>query len=128
MSAMRQISIKAGAVQLNAKVLDTPTGDAIYQALPLRSEARTWGEEVYFAIPVRCGSEPEAREVMEPGEIAYWVSGSCIAIGFGPTPVSRGEEIRLASAANVWARTSDNVRLLAGVREGDPVVVEALDP
>lgn len=120
---MRKISIKAGAVELIAELLDTPTADAIYRALPIESEARTWGDEVYFAVPVQLEREPEARDVVEPGDIAYWVEGHCIAIGFGPTPISRGDEIRLAARTNIWAQTRDDIRRLNVVRDGDLIVV-----
>ena len=121
---MARIRITVGPVELTAELLDTPTARAIEGALPFESVARTWGDEVYFDTPVRADTEPDAREVMEPGDIAFWPAGHAIAIGFGPTPVSRGDEIRLASLANVFARTPDDVTLLRGVRAGARVRVE----
>ncbi len=121
---MRKAKIIAGAVEISIELLDTPTADAVFDAMPFESSAQTWGDEVYFATPVEAGQEADARTVMDPGDIAFWVAGNCIAIGFGPTPVSRGKEIRLASAANVFARTHDDVKQLCGVRDGDPIRVE----
>ena len=124
---MRNIRITAGPVPIRAELLQTPTAEAIYQALPIRSSANTWGEEVYFSTPVDVPREADARDVIEAGEIAFWVEGSSIAIGFGRTPVSRGNEIRLAAPTNIWATALDDVARLSAVGSGDPVTVELLE-
>ena len=124
---MRKITIKTGTVELPVELLDTPTADAVYAALPIQSRASTWGEEVYFATPVSVDREPDARDVVQPGEIAFWVEGDSIAIGFGRTPVSRGDEIRLAARTNIWGRALDDVKKLKTVKSGDTVSVTADD-
>ena len=123
---MRKIKMTIGGVAITAELFDTPTADAILRTLPFSSIARTWGEEVYFDTPVRADDEADARDVVEAGELAFWLAGSAIAIGFGPTPVSRGEEIRLASPCNIWGRAVEDVRDLAAVRDGAAITVEAL--
>jgi hypothetical protein len=75
--------------------------------------------------PVRGLREPDAREVVQPGEIAFWVGGNGIAIGYGCTPISRPGEIRLAAKVNIWGRAREDVRILKRVREGEKITVSA---
>ncbi len=123
---MKKLKMTIGGVEITAELFDTPTAELIHRALPFSSSARTWGEEVYFDTPVRAEPEAGARDVVEAGELAFWLAGSAIAIGFGPTPVSQGDEIRLASPCNIWGRAVEDVRGLIGVRDGDAITVEAL--
>jgi len=124
---MRRIRIAIGSVEVRARLLDTPTADAVWAALPFSSRARTWGEEVYFSAPVAADREADARDVVEAGEIAFWVEGNSIAIGYGRTPVSRGDEIRLAAPVNIWAKAETDVRELAVVGPGDNIEAVAAD-
>ena len=124
---MRKIRITIGPVTLTAELFDTPTADAIWRNLPFTSAARTWGEEVYFSTPVRVAGEADAKAVVEAGELAVWVEGEAIAIGFGRTPISQGDEIRLAAPTNIWGRALNDVRELRRVKDGDPIVVESLE-
>lgn len=124
---MRKIKITSGPVELVARLLDTPTATAIYDKLPIESRAQTWGEEVYFEVPVQASREDDAKDVIEAGEIAFWVEGNCVAIGFGRTPISLGDEIRLAAKTNIWALTEDDVKQLSVVRPGQKISIEKLD-
>jgi hypothetical protein len=119
----REVLIEAGDVKIRARLLDTPTADQIWQSLPIVADARTWGQEVYFKAPVSSRREPGARDVISAGEIAFWPDGDAIAIGYGPTPVSRRGEIRLVSPCNVWAMALDDVCQLKGVYPGERVSV-----
>jgi hypothetical protein len=116
-----------GPVSITAELFDTPTADAIYAAAPFTSSANLWGEEVYFATPLNVEREYDARDVVEAGELAFWVEGDSIAIGYGRTPVSRGDEIRLAARVNIWGRAREDVRGLASVNEGEAITVERLE-
>jgi hypothetical protein len=119
----REVVIQAGKVAIRARLLDTPTADEIWRALPIYAAAQTWGREVYFKAPLGSSREPEARDVVNVGEIVYWPDGDSISIGFGPTPISRKGEVRLASPCNVWAMALDDVAALQRVYAGERVAV-----
>ena len=124
---MARIRFTFGSLTLDADLLDTPTAKAIAAALPISSSALTWGEEVYFNVPVNVAREKDARAVVTPGEIAYWPDGPAIAIGFGRTPISRGDECRLASPCNIFAKALGDVNLLAQVGAGTKIKVTSID-
>src|SRR5580692_7906036 len=113
---MARIRFDLGTLTLDAELLDTPTAHALAAALPITTTALTWGEEVYFEVPVEAAREADARAVVVPGEIAYWPEGHCIAIGFGRTPISKGEETRLASPCNIFGKALSDVKALAAVK------------
>jgi uncharacterized protein len=120
---MSRIRFDFATLTLEAELLDTPTARAIAAALPISSSTLTWGEEVYFEVRVKMPAESDARAVVTPGEIAYWPEGHCIALGYGRTPISRGDETRLASPCNIFARAIGDVKTLAGVKAGTTVKV-----
>ena len=121
----RRISITAGDVKVEAVLNDTPTAGAIWAALPITGRAKRWGDEIYFEIPVGLASE-NAKDVVEAGDLGYWPPGRAFCIFFGPTPLSRGNEIRPASLVNVFGRVEGEAKVLRSVRDGAEVVVTAL--
>jgi hypothetical protein len=122
---MSRIRFEFGTLSLDADLLDTPTAKAIAAALPVTAQVMTWGEEVYFDVPVDVPREAGARAVVTPGEIAYWPEGPAIAIGFGRTPISKAGETRLASPCNIFAKALGDVKTLAAVKAGITVRVSA---
>ncbi|MEU9474265.1 cyclophilin-like fold protein [Streptomyces sp. NPDC048191] len=120
-----RISWPAGSITATLDA-DTPTAQALAKALPLVSSACTWGEEVYFDTGVSVSRETDARQVVEPGTVAFWTDGDALALPYGPTPISRGEECRLASPCNVLGSLDGDAGVLATVRDGDPIRVEPI--
>ncbi|MCU0897228.1 MAG: cyclophilin-like fold protein [Burkholderiales bacterium] len=110
-----------------ATLADTPTARALSAALPCDAIAATWGDEVYFELPVSATLEADARQVVAPGEICFWIEGRSLALPFGPTPISRGGEPRLVTRCNVLGRIDGDPRALAGVRDGDRIRVALVE-
>jgi hypothetical protein len=124
---MSKIRISWPNGALTARLEDTPTARALLAVLPRESSANTWGDEVYFSLPVKAKLEPDARQVVEPGTVCFWVQGSSIALPYGPTPVSQGDECRLVTAVNVLGKIEGDARALASVRDGDRIELEAAE-
>ncbi|MEV8556188.1 cyclophilin-like fold protein [Streptomyces sp. NPDC051917] len=123
-----QIRISWPAGNITATLdADTPTTRALAKAPPLTSSACTWGEEVYFDTGIAVSRETDARQVVEPGTVAFWTDGDALALPYGPTPISRGGECRLASPCNVLGSLDGDARVLATVRNGDPIRVERVE-
>jgi hypothetical protein len=120
----RNITIRAGDVVLDAELNDTDTAEAIWAALPISANGSTWGDEIYFQIPVEAEIE-DGQEVVELGDLGYWPPGSAFCLFFGPTPASQGDEIRPASEVTVIGKILGDTEPLKRVASGSPVVIEA---
>jgi len=120
---MRTIRITAGSVSATAQLNDSKTADAIWNALPIEARGNTWGDEIYFSIPVNVGPE-NGREVVQLGDLGYWPPGTAFCIFFGPTPASRGNEIRPASPVNVFGRVDGDPTVFRKVAGGTKIVIE----
>jgi hypothetical protein len=120
----RKVKITASGVSAIAKLKDTPTAEKIWAALPLKGSANTWGDEIYFSIPVKAVAEPEATDAVSLGDIAYWPPGSAFCLFFGLTPASSGGVIRAASPVNVFGAIEGDPQVFKKVRARDGVSVE----
>lgn len=118
----RKIKITVGKLELEAWLNDTKTASKVFEALPITSTVNTWGDEIYFTIPVTEDSE-NAKELVELGDIAYWPLGKAMCIFFGKTPVSRGNEIRPASAVNIIGKLEGDYKSLKKVKDGEEITV-----
>jgi hypothetical protein len=124
---MKKIRISAGQVSATAVLNESPTTDSIWKALPLEASANTWGDEIYFGIPVRQEEADDATDVVELGTLGYWPPGHAFCIFFGRTPASRGSECRAAGAVNVVGKVDGDATVFKKVRSGAKVRLEKVE-
>ena len=120
----RRIRIAADGVVVSAALNDSTTADALWQALPITGSVQTWGDEIYFAIPIDVAEAPDAQATVDRGAVAYWPPGGALCLFWGPTPMSRGDEIRPASPVNVLGAIDGDPSVLARVADGAAITVE----
>ncbi len=118
--------IRAGGVETTGALGDTPTADAIWEALPIEGRANRWGDEIYFRIGLGLPEE-DAREVVEVGDLGYWPPGQAFCLFFGPTPASHASEPRAASPVNVFGCIEGDATRFRAVRDGALVVLERVE-
>ncbi len=120
----RRIKVKVGAVEVYGELHETETANLIWNALPIESHISTWGDEIYFPIPLHVELEDSAQEVVELGDMGYWPPGNAFCIFFGPTPNSQGDEIRPASPVNVFGKVVGDTKMLKTLKPGVSVRVD----
>ena len=121
----KAIKITAGSLVVDAELNDIRTASAVWDALPIQANGSTWGDEVYFRIPVEAELE-SGQEVVELGDLGYWPPGQAFCLFFDPTPTSRGDEIRPASEITVIGKIIGDNGVLKGVSSGGSVLIEAV--
>ncbi|MCD5397713.1 hypothetical protein LR003_02105 [candidate division NPL-UPA2 bacterium] len=119
----KKIKIRAEEIEMEAALNDSQTAEAIWKALPVKASANTWGEEIYFSIPVKC-EEENAQEIVSLGDLGYWPPGRAFCIFFGRTPASQGEEIRPASPVNIVGKILGDPKEFKKVSSGSQVTIE----
>ena len=120
------IKIIVSDIALNCRLRKNKTANEIIKLLPLKSSVNTWGDEIYFEIPkINVNIEDNAKDIVKLGEIAFWIEGNSIAIGFGRTPISKLNEIRLAARVNIWADAeySEQLKLLTKISDGHEISI-----
>ena len=119
----RTIRIKAGSIEVIAELNSTKTAEAIWEALPIKGYVNRWGDEIYFSIPVSLEAE-NAQELVSIGDLGYWSPGTALCLFFGPTPMSRGDEIRPASPVNVFGKITGDTKVLRQVASGTEITIK----
>jgi hypothetical protein len=122
---MNSLAIKILEYKFTVELYDTPTAEQIYNSLPLKGKANCWGEEIYFNIPIDIPEEWDARQQVEPGELAYWPVGAAFCIFFGPTPISIGSKPKAYSPVNVFGMIQGDLQSLKKIKQGDEIFVTA---
>ena len=120
----RRIRITTGDAELIASLNDSDTADAVWSALPIEASGSKWGDEIYFRTPIAAQLEQNASDVVNRGDVAYWPPGQALCLFWGPTPASRGDEIRAASAVNVVGSIEGDPAVLDSVASGSGVTVD----
>ena len=121
-----RMRIRVGTLSMEAELNDSPTAREIAAALPITASFNTWGDEIYFGIPVHLGGE-NAKGVVALGDLGYWPPGHALCIFFGPTPMSHGREIRPASPVNVWGKLLGDPKAFNKVAGGTMIIVERIE-
>ncbi len=121
---MRKIKIIAGDVSAVAELSSSKTSEALWDSLPIENTVNTWGDEIYFEIPVKSTRDETAKEVVEKGDLGYWPTGKAFCIFFGPTPASQGNQIRPASAVNIVGRVEGDTDVFKRVQDGENIKLE----
>ena len=120
----KKIRILIGELKVEAELNDSKTAQVIWEALPIEGKGNLWGEEIYFSIPVKVAQEKGAREVVSAGELGYWPTGHAFCIFFGPTPASRGDEIRAGSAVNIIGKVLSDPKVFLKVKDAAKITLE----
>ena len=123
---MRKVILKCKETKIVLDLRETLTADIIYNALPLKSKVHKWGDEIYFETGLSIELESDAKSIVNIGEIAFWNSGSAIAIGYGKTPISKGNEIRLISPCNIWADSKFEKSCIENIKENETIILEKI--
>lgn len=119
----KKITITVNDIKMSAELNDSETAQKIWKALPIEGSVNTWGDEIYFSIPVNVGLE-NAKAVVSEGDLGYWPPGNAFCIFFGLTPASQGDEIKPASPVNIFGKIIGDPKVFKKVRSGAKIIIE----
>ena len=119
-----KIKITSGNVTAEAELNNSETAKKIYEILPIKSKANTWGDEVYFSIPLSLSEAKDAKQEVEVGDLGFWAHGNGFCIFFGRTPASTSDKPKAASPVNVFGKVLSDVKVFHQIIDGDEIVVE----
>ena len=122
-----KISIRAGDIELEGVLNDSPTSKLILEKMPIESSGNLWGNEIYFSIPVNSESSENLSDKVQLGDIGFWPVGKAFCIFFGPTPANHGDEIRAASKVNIFGKVIGDLEILRRVSDGEKIFVEKVE-
>jgi len=123
MGMIKKIRIRTGLIEAVAELNNTKTAQAIWESLPVKGQVNLWGKEVYFSISLSLKLEG-GQKMVNIGDLGYWPEGNAFCIFFGPTPISRGDEIRPASAVTVFGRITGDATIFRQVASGAEITIE----
>ncbi|OGL39285.1 MAG: hypothetical protein A2042_07340 [Candidatus Schekmanbacteria bacterium GWA2_38_11] len=121
------IKIKTSGIVVEAKLNDSRTSKLIWEALPIIAKVETWGDEIYFTIPVISDLDETAKEFVEEGDLGYWPIGKAFCIFFGPTPITKGNKIKPASSVNIIGKVKRDPKVFKKAKDGDEIRIERED-
>jgi len=119
----KAIKIKIGKLEIPARLNDSRIAGLIWEILPVKAVLNTWGDEIYFNIPVKAKPD-NPKEIVELGDLGYWPEGPAFCIFYGMTPVSRGDEIKPASSVEIVGKLEDVPQGLKKVASGETIILE----
>ena len=120
----KKIKIKIAGIIVEAELNDSQTSKLLWEALPIIAKVETWGDEIYFTIPVISDLDETAREFVEEGDLGYWPIGKAFCIFFGPTPITKENKIKPASTVNKIGKIKEDAKVFKKAKDGDEIRIE----